>query len=77
MQLKETSTGPAPLSAAGTHNPEGSAALPGVLGAAMTSLATLPQAFEQNPRGAVVVVGLLTFALICWVLVTWIKYQRD
>jgi hypothetical protein len=48
----------------------------GSLLAALTSIATLPRAFEQYPKGAAIFTGLFVFALICWVAVTWLKHRR-
>jgi len=46
------------------------------IGAVLATVSTMPEAFERNPQGAVIVAGLLIFALTCWVLVTWIKHRR-
>lgn len=33
-------------------------------------------AVEEYPTGAAVLVGLVVFALVCWVAVAWIKHRR-
>ena len=46
------------------------------VGTVLATVSAMPEAFERNPQGAVIVAGLLVFALTCWVLVTWIKHRR-
>jgi hypothetical protein len=46
-----------------------------VLGTVLMSLATLPKAFEQHPRGAATVALLSILGMLTWVTVTWIQYH--
>jgi hypothetical protein len=41
------------------------------------SIQALPQAFEQYPKGAAVVSGLILAGLFCWVYVTRLKCRRS
>jgi uncharacterized protein with PQ loop repeat len=63
-----------------SHSPTSSgvgvAATVGAVGTAITSMASLPQVFEQYPRGTATVVGLVVFVGVVIVAVTWIKYRR-
>lgn len=47
----------------------------GVVGAAVTGIASLPQAFEDHPYGAAIVVVLVILICVCGVAQTWIKYR--
>lgn len=50
---------------------------PIALGAVVSNVAALPEAFEHNPQGGHIVAGLLICLMICWVLVTWLKHRRS
>lgn len=49
----------------------------GQVGGALTGVASLPQAFQQNPYGAAIVAGLAIFAGCCCVAIAWFKYRRS
>ena len=49
----------------------------GAVGTALTNAASLPQAFEQYPKGGATVAFLVIVALLCWVVVTWLNNRRS
>jgi hypothetical protein len=53
-----------------------SAAMMMALSVIFASIQALPQAFEQYPRGAAVVSGLILVGLFCWVYVNRLKFRR-
>lgn len=55
----------------------GIAATVGAVGTAATTVGTLPQAFEQYPKGGAMVAFLVIAVLLCWVIVTWLKNRRS
>jgi hypothetical protein len=57
-----------------THN---AAATVGAVGTALTSVTSLPQAFEQYPKGGTTVAFLVVVGLLCWVVVTWLNNRRN
>jgi len=46
-----------------------------IIAAFFTGVHGLPAEFQQNLAGALIVAGLVIFALACWVTVTWIKHR--
>jgi hypothetical protein len=47
------------------------------LNALMKGANELPITFDEHPVGAAIFAGLVSLALICWVIVTWLKSRRS
>lgn len=74
-------TSPTSASEPSEHSPPsgvgGIAATVGAVGTTVTTVGALPQAFEQYPKGGAMVAFLVLAALLCWVIVTWLKNRRS
>ncbi|MFS2022545.1 hypothetical protein [Massilia sp. CT11-137] len=57
-----------------THN---AAATAGAVATALSGVTSLPQAFEEYPKGGATVAFLIVVGLLCWVAVTWLNNRRN
>lgn len=75
MKHTEPTSTPKAQDVAGVAGASGKVAL-GMAATALSGIAALPQAFEQYPYGAAVVVTLALYGGGCWMYWARMKYRR-